>query len=106
MGAALARLMMVLFRPFFIAIVDIFKRGALRRVAAWSALIALIAALYIAVNAVILGISWIMPDFLNIAASWIIPNNFKACVTSWLAGTTLISVYKWKQQGIQFTLGL
>ena len=106
MGAALARLLMLFARPFFIAIVDIFKRGALRKVAAWSALIALIAALYLAVNAVILGISWVMPDFLNIAASWIIPNNFKACVTSWLAGTTLISVYKWKQQGIQFTLGL
>jgi len=106
MGAALARLLMLFARPFFNAIVDVFKRGALRKVAAWTALIGLIAALYLAVNAIILGLSWVMPDFLNISASWIIPNNFKSCVTAWLSGTTLISIYKWKQQGIQLTLGL
>ena len=106
MGAALARFLFSFLRPFFISILDIFKKGALRRVAAWTTLIALIAGLYVAVNAIILGLVFIMPDFLVIAASWIVPNNIKACITAWLTGTTLISIYRWKVQGIQFNLGI
>lgn len=106
MGAALARFFFAFFTPFFHALVDVFKRGALRRVAAWTTLIGLLVAMYAGVTSLLSGISMVVPDVLAIPASWIIPSNFNECLAVWLSGSTLISIYRWKRRGIQLTLGV
>lgn len=105
MGVAIVNFLRAFFAPFLETLFKFLKFGAWRRVAGWTALTTLIAALYAAVNAVILGISLVMPDFLVTAASWIIPSNFSECVTAYLAGTTLITLYRWQREGILFAGG-
>ena len=105
MGSAIVGFLRVFFGPLLVTLFKVVKFGALRKVAGWAALSALIAGLYIAVNAVIIGISIVMPHYVVVGASWIIPDNFSACVTAYLAGTTLISLYRWQREGILFAAG-
>lgn len=105
MGAAIIGFMRVFFGPLLVTLFKVVKFGALRKVAGWAALTALIAGLYAAVNAVILGLSLVMPYYLLVGASWFIPDNFNECVTAYLAGTTLITLYRWQREGILFAGG-
>lgn len=105
MGAAIIGFMRVFFGPLLVTLFKVVKFGALRKVAGWTALTALIAGLYVAVNAVIAGISLVMPRYVVVASSWVIPDNFSACITAYLTGTTLISLYRWQREGILFAGG-
>jgi len=106
MGAALAGLLVSIGGPMLTAVLSIFAAGALRRVAAWVVLGTILAGLFAAVNALLVGIRMVIPDWLAIASTWILPSNFSACVTVYLSATALITLYKWKKRGIQLALGL
>lgn len=105
MGAAIVAFMRAFFAPMLTLIYKMVKFGAIRKVAAWAALSALIAGLYVAVNAVIYGLSLAMPNWLVVSASWIIPSTFDETVTAYLAGTTLITLYRWQREGLLFIGG-
>ncbi|XAG67415.1 minor coat protein [bacterium 19CA06SA08-2] len=104
-GKAIAALLVSLGGPILNAILDIFKQGALRRVAAWVTLIAMMGTLFLGVNGLIGGFKMLMPTWMEIGMSWIIPNNFSVCITTYLAGSALITLYKWHRRGIQLALG-
>jgi len=106
MGAALASLLVRIGGPFLDAILNIFKQGALRRVAAWTTLVGLFVGLCAAVRALVLGITYVMPDWFAIGLSWVIPDNFTTCLGTYLAACTLITLYRWKRRGIQLSLGI
>ena len=101
MGAAIVSFLRVFFAPMLQLIYKMVKFGAIRKVAAWAAL----SALYVAVNAVIYGLSLAMPNWLVVSASWIIPSTFDETVTAYLAGTTLITLYRWQREGLLFIGG-
>ena len=105
MGAAIVSFLRVFFAPMLQLIYKMVKFGAIRKVAAWTALSALIAGLYVAVNAVIYGLSLAMPNWLAVSASWIIPSTFDETVTAYLVGTTLITLYRWQREGLLFIGG-
>jgi len=106
MGAALAALLVKIGGKSLTTILDLFAKSAWRKVGAWTTLVALIVGLYATISTLIAGISYVMPTSINIAASWIIPNNAVTCLTTYIAGTAAITLYKWKRRGIQMALGL
>jgi|GEM_PF-1294956 len=61
---------------------DLFDRKIAFRIAAISAITTLIVGAYAAINAVLAGLSYAMPDAIDIAASWVVPSNFDECVTA------------------------
>jgi len=105
MGAAIVSFLRVFFAPMLQLIYKMVKFGAVRKLSAWAALAALIAGLYAAVNAIIYGLSLAMPNWLVVSASWVIPSTFDETVTAYLAGTTLITLYRWQREGLLFIGG-
>lgn len=105
MIGALVAFLFKLSKPFFLMIVDVFNKGALRKVAAYTTILALFVGLYAAVMALIAVIKVACPDFISIPFSWVIPDNFSLCVTTYITAGMLISIYRWKKNGIQMTLG-
>ena len=105
MGAAIVAFMRAFFAPMLTLIYRMVKFGAFRKLSAWAALAALIAGLYAAVNALILGLSLAMPNWLVASASWVIPSTFDETLTAYLAGTTLIALYRWQREGLLFIGG-
>ncbi len=105
MGNAIVLFMRAFFAPLLQLLYKAVKFGAIRKASAWAALTALIAGLYAAVNAVIWGLSLVMPNWLVVSASWVIPSSFDETVTAYLAGTTLISLYRWQREGLLFIGG-
>lgn len=64
---------------------------------AWIAFaLTLIAAMYTAVNALIAGMAFIMPSYVTIPASWVVPSNFDDCVTAYFAAKVAVYVFEWK----------
>lgn len=104
-GKAIAALLVSLGGPILNAILDIFKQGALRRVAAWVTIIAMMGTLFLGVNALIAAFKMLMPTWMEIGMSWIIPQNFTLCITTYLSASALITLYKWHRRGIQLSLG-
>lgn len=104
-GKALAALLVSIGGPMLTAILNVFKEGALRRLAAWTTLISLIGALFLGVNSLLASFKFFMPKWLEIGMSWVIPSNFTLCVTTYLSATVLITLYRWKKRGIQIALG-
>lgn len=104
-GKAIAAFLVSIGGPILNTILDIFKQGALRRVAAWVTIISLMGALFLAVNGLVAGIKILMPTWMEIGMSWIIPNNLTTCITTYLAASALITLYKWHRRGIQLSLG-
>lgn len=105
MGAAIVAFMRAFFAPMLTLIYKLIKFGAVRKLSAWAALAALIAGLYAAVNALIFGLSLAMPSWLVVSASWVIPSSFDETLTAYLAGTTLIALYRWQREGLLFIGG-
>ena len=105
MGAAIVAFMRAFFAPMLTLIYKMVKFGAVRKLSAWAALAALIAGLYAAVNALIFGLSLAMPNWLIVSASWVIPSSFDETLTAYLAGTTLIALYRWQREGLLFIGG-
>jgi len=105
MGAAIVAFMRAFFAPMLTLIYKMVKFGAVRKLSAWAALAALIAGLYAAVNALIFGLSLAMPNWLVVSASWVIPSSFDETLTAYLAGTTLIALYRWQREGLLFIGG-
>ena len=105
MGAAIVTFMRAFFAPMLTLIYKMVKFGAVRKLSAWAALAALIAGLYAAVNALIFGLSLAMPNWLVVSASWVIPSSFDETLTAYLAGTTLIALYRWQREGLLFIGG-
>jgi len=97
--------MRAFFAPMLTLIYKMVKFGAVRKLSAWAALAALIAGLYAAVNALIFGLSLAMPNWLVVSASWVIPSSFDETLTAYLAGTTLIALYRWQRDGLLFIGG-
>ena len=105
MGAAIVAFMRAFFAPMLTLIYKMIKFGAVRKLSAWAALAALIAGLYAAVNALIFGLSLAMPNWLVVSASWVVPSSFDETLTAYLAGTTLIALYRWQREGLLFIGG-
>ena len=105
MGAAIVAFMRAFFAPMLTLIYKMVKFGAVRKLSAWAALAALIAGLYAAVNALIFGLSLAMPSWLVVSASWVVPSSFDETLTAYLAGTTLIALYRWQREGLLFIGG-
>lgn len=105
MGAAIVAFMRAFFAPMLTLIYKMVKFGAVRKLSAWAALAALIAGLYAAVNALIFGLSLAMPNWLVVSASWVVPSSFDETLTAYLAGTTLIALYRWQREGLLFIGG-
>lgn len=105
MGAAIVAFMRAFFAPMLTLIYKLVKFGAVRKLSAWAALAALIAGLYAAVNALIYGLSLALPSWLVVSASWVVPASFDETLTAYLAGTTLISLYRWQREGLLFIGG-
>lgn len=106
MGVALANLLIKFCGKWITVILDLFSKGAWRKVGAYTTMMALIGTLYLGVNAILSGLYRAMPNAIQIAASWIIPDNAAACITAYIFAATLITLYKMKARGIQMSLGL
>ncbi|WP_071910106.1 DUF5455 family protein [Aeromonas sp. SCS5] len=104
-GKAIAALLVSLGGPILNAILDIFKQGALRRVAAWVTLVAMMGTLFLGINGLLGALKMLMPTWMEIGMSWIIPQNFTFCITTYLGASALITLYKWHRRGIQLALG-
>lgn len=104
-GGAIAGLLVRFGGQFLTQILDLFTVSAWRKVAAWTTLTALVIALYSAITLLISGIYHAMPEYIQTAASWVIPDNANTCLTVYLAGTTAITLFRWKKRGIQLALG-
>jgi len=105
MGAAIVAFLRAFLAPMLTLIYKLVKFGAVRKLSAWAALAALIAGLYAAVNALIFGLSLVMPNWLVVSASWVVPSSFDETLTAYLAGTTLIALYRWQREGLLFIGG-
>lgn len=105
MGAAIVGFLRVFFTPLLQTLYKMVKFGAIRKVGAWTALSALIVGLYASVNAIIFAIAFVMPEWLVTSASWIVPSTFDETLTAYLAGTTLITLYRWQREGLLFIGG-
>lgn len=104
-GKAIAALLVSLGGSLLNVILDLFKQGAMRRTAAWVTLIALMGTLFLGINSLLLGFKMLMPTWMEIGLSWIIPQNFTLCVTTYIGASVLITLYKWHRRGIQLALG-
>jgi predicted PurR-regulated permease PerM len=69
-----------------------------------TAFLALTGAFVASVNTAIQGISRAMPAEMGIAASWVVPDNFEACVAAYLATELTAWVYSWNVRIIQYKL--
>lgn len=106
MGAALASLLVKIGGKTLSTFLDLFTKSAWRKVGAWTTLMALVTGLYATISGLIAAISYIMPNWVSVAASWVVPDNAVLCVTTYIAGSAAITLFKWKMRGIQLSLGL
>lgn len=58
--------------------------------------IGLLAALYGGLSSLISSMAAAMPSVVTAPISWIIPDNFVACVTAYMGAHLAIYVYEWK----------
>jgi len=103
-GAALAGLLIKIGGKTLDKLLDLFNVAAWRKLAAWATLVTLLIALYSAVQVILAGIYYAMPEAVQIGASWILPDNFASCVTAYYAATTAIALYRWKREGIKCSM--
>lgn len=106
MGAALASLLVKIGGKTLTTFLDLFTKSAWRKVAAWTTLVTLVTGLYATISGLLAALSYVMPETVSIAASWIVPDNAVLCITTYIFASTAITLFKWKMRGIQLSLGL
>lgn len=63
------------------------------------------AAFYAAIQALLSGLTSSLPDFFNIAAGWVIPENAPVCISAVLSAHAIRWVYAWQVRIIEYKIG-
>lgn len=106
---------MFLFLPYLIAAlialfqsaITFFLKFMTRKFAAIASataiFVGLTAALIIALNVIIAGITYTMPNEITMAISWIMPSNTTACVSAYYSAVSVKFVYDLKSKVVRTT---
>ena len=87
----------------FFSIVSFLARFLTKKIAILAA-VALTTAFFTFLSRLFAGIAYVMPDFINDALYWLVPGNFKACVTAYLAARVAAWAYGWNIKILQWKL--
>jgi len=86
----------------FQAAITFFLQFMTRKFAAIAAatvlFVSLTAALIVALNAIIAGISYVMPGAITTAISWFMPSNTAACISAYYSAVAVKFVYDLKSK--------
>lgn len=83
-------------------LIGMFSRRTALTVASLAVIIGMMATLFTAVTLILTGISYAMPDFINIAVSWVAPSNINELLTAYIAFRIALALYRWKGHQFQF----
>lgn len=75
----------------------IFSKGISFRIATLGMLVAFFTGLYSVINGAANALSYVMPQYLVIASTWIIPNNWNECLTAYVVCYSGIAIYRWQK---------
>lgn len=81
-------------------LIGMFTKRTAFTVASLAVIVGMMTTLFMAVTLILNSISYIMPEFVNIASSWVVPDNINELVTAYIAFRIALALYKWK--GYQF----
>lgn len=81
-------------------LIGMFSRRTALTVASVAIVVGMMATLFAFVTFILNGLSYVMPDFMNIAMSWVVPDNLNELLTAYIAFRVALALYKWK--GYQF----
>lgn len=92
----------------FFSIVSFLAKFLTKKIAILAAVIlaaiALTTAFFTFLSGLFAGIAYVMPDVINDAMCWLVPSNFKACVTAYLAARVVAWAYGWNIKILQWKL--
>lgn len=80
---------------------DVISRKVAMTVALVGLLVTMMATVYTAITAIIAGLTYVMPDFMITAATWVIPDNLNECVFAYITSETVFAVYRWQKEQIK-----
>ncbi|GAA3524622.1 hypothetical protein GCM10022393_43630 [Aquimarina addita] len=78
----------------------IFNKGIAHRVASLTILIAAIAAAYGTIRLAGAALTWVMPYPIQVAASWVVPENWASILSFYAVCYGAIALYKWQRNYI------
>lgn len=85
----------------FVALFAWFGKDTVRKLGAAAGVVVVIAGFFagllFVVDGILDSISVVMPSILTTVCTWVVPNNFEACVSARLTAEVAIAVYKWKR---------
>ena len=76
------------------------SRAGASKLATWTYLTGIIAVLYTAVNAIIMGIVQSLPHVLAAPMTWVVPTNTNELLTAYVAFRVALAIYHWKKTWI------
>lgn len=82
----------------------IFAKKIATTILAIAALVTLTGALFATFNTFVSSVESVAPEWIVLAAGWIIPDNLAACFSTWMSARTARFVYDWQVKGIEFRL--
>lgn len=81
---------------------DVISRKVALTVAVVGLIVTMMATVYTAVTVIIAGLTYVMPDFMVTAATWVVPDNLNECVFAYITSETVFAVYRWQKEQIRF----
>ena len=93
---------------FFVAMFTWLVQFVTKKIALVLAVVSVIALVtttfFAAIHSVIAALSFVSPPFLSTAVSWVVPDNFTACVSAILTAHLLKWAYAWQVRILQYKL--
>lgn len=82
-------------------LIGVFSRRTALTVATLAVIVGMMATLFTAITVILNGITYIIPNWLVISGSWVIPPNLNELLTAYIAFRMALALYRWK--GHQFS---
>lgn len=83
-------------------LVGMFSKRTAMTMASLGILVGMMSVLYVTVTGILNGMSYIMPSYISVSASWVIPDNLNELITAYIAFRIALALYQWKGTQLKF----
>lgn len=83
-------------------LIGMFTKRTAITVSTLAVIVAMFTTLYATVTGILNGIAYVMPYYITVPASWIVPDNFNELTTAYIGFRIALALYRWKGYQFQF----
>jgi len=83
-------------------LIGMFSRRTALTVASVGVVVGMMTTLFATVTVLLNSLAYVMPDAINIAMSWVVPDNLNELLTTYIAFRVALALYKWKGHQFKF----